>query len=189
MNRGRFYLNGELREQDISFFAVSRHNGSAPIPSHTTFISHQQADSAKAVEVARLLSRNNHPCYVDVFDPDVDGNDPKLESHIRNTIGSCGKLMAVVSPATRSSWWVPLEIGVALEKEKHLATYLLTLESLPNYLWLWPMLRSDRDILQWAKDTQSQSAGGLLSKWRTRSMESKRSYAPQQPPTTPHFVV
>ena len=189
MNRGRFFIDGVLREQNITFLAVGRHNGSVSMPAHTTFISHQETDSAKAAEVARLLSKNNHPCYVDVFDPEADGNDPKLESYLRRVIGSCGKLMALVSPATKSSWWVPLEIGVALEKEKHLATYLLTLESLPNYLRLWPILRNDQDVLQWAQDTQSQSASGLLGKWRERSKESRRSYARQQPPTSRRFHI
>ena len=93
------------------------------------------------------LGQLAYPCYLDTFDPGVAGDSPYLEGYLRQVIGRCRALMAIVSPKTRSSWWVPLEIGVALEKEKHIATFLLTEVDLPSYLWLWPMLRDDQDAV------------------------------------------
>ena len=87
--------------------------------------------------LAMTPSREGYPCYVDTFDPTIDGDSPHLESYVRQVIGRCRALMAIVSTATISSWWVPLEIGVALEKEKHMATFLLTEVDLPSYLWQW----------------------------------------------------
>ena len=60
---------------------------------------------------------------------------------------------------------------------KHIATYLLTAEDLPIYLWQWPMLRSDRDALQWAQDTQGETVSGMNRRWRMRDRSEKLSYA------------
>ena len=124
-----------------------------------------------------MLSRQGYPCYLDTFDPSVDGDSPNLESYLRKVIAACTNLMAIVSQVTKTSWWVPLEIGVALEKEKHIATYLLNAEDLPSYLWLWPMLRSERDAITWAQDTQKQSFATMNNNWRLRTELQKRSYS------------
>ena len=113
----------------------------------TKEIQTESNDKDAAERLAVSLSSRDYPCYLDTFDPNVDGDSPELESYLRRVIDLCNNLMAMVSRTTRMSWWVPLEIGVALEKEKHIATYLLTAEDLPIYLWQWPMLRSDRDAL------------------------------------------
>ncbi|MYC38093.1 MAG: toll/interleukin-1 receptor domain-containing protein [Chloroflexi bacterium] len=141
------------------------------------FISHQSNDRPAAEKVALTLGRMGYPCYLGIFDPSVAGNDPYLESYLRQVIGRCRALMAIVSPATRSSWWVPLEIGVALEKEKHIATFLLTEVDLPSYLWLWPMLRDDQDAVSWANDLGKYSVTQINHYWRARTRLQKRSYA------------
>ena len=147
------------------------------MPPNTTFISHQSRDALSAEKVATTLSRQGYPCYLDTFDPSVDGDSPDLESYLRKVIAACTNLMAIVSQATKTSWWVPLEIGVALERQKHIATYLLNAEDLPSYLWLWPMLWNERDAITWAQDTQKQSVATMNSNWRLRTEPQKRSYS------------
>ena len=143
----------------------------------TKDIQTESNDKDAAERLAVSLSSRDYPCYLDTFDPNVDGDSPELESYLRRVIDLCNNLMAMVSRTTRMSWWVPLEIGVALEKEKHIATYLLTAEDLPIYLWQWPMLRSDRDALQWAQDTQGETVSGMNRRWRMRDRSEKLSYA------------
>ena len=172
MNNGRLFINGERR-----FYSFSPSETTASLVlSGDTFISHQSSDRVTAERVATALSNHGYPCYVDTLDPDVDGDSPYLESYLRQIIGRCLGLMAMVSRATKTSWWVPLEIGVALEKGKHIATYLVASEDLPSYLWQWPMLRSDQDAISWAQDTHNYSVTQMNENWRSRTRFQQRSY-------------
>ena len=71
---------------------------------------------------------------------------PGLANHLLKRIDECDQLLAVVSPTTAGSWWVPWEIGVGSEKHYFLATYLHGQAELPSYLKKWPILRSMADI-------------------------------------------
>ena len=177
MNQGRLFVHGQSLHRNLTLSQARPEGEQIQVPSNSTFISHQSNDKDAAERVAISLSRQGYPCYLDTFDPNVDGDRPELESYLRRVIDLCNNLMAMVSRTTRMSWWVPLEIGVALEKEKHIATYLLTAEDLPSYLWQWPMLRSDRDALQWAQDTQGKTVSGMNRRWRMRDRSEKLSYA------------
>ena len=186
MNQGRLYVNGELQAQDIrksryfsDFVTFSRGSLTGMpilIPSKTTFISHQSGDARAAERVATMLSSRGYPCYLDTLDPNVDGDSGDLESYLRGVIGQCEGLMALISSTTRTSWWVPLEIGVALEKRRYIASYLLDQENLPSYLWQWPMLRNNEDAVKWAGDTRRLSADSISRNWRSRTRLEKRSY-------------
>lgn len=176
MNQGRLFVAGQLQHRNLTLTGATPGGTQIQVPSNATFISHQSNDENAAERVAVYLSSRGYPCYLDTLDPNVDGDSPGLESYLRRVIAICNNLMAIVSRTTRASWWVPLEIGVALEKEKHIATYLLTSEDLPSYLWQWPMLRSDRDVLQWAQDAQKETVAGINRNWRMRSQSEKLSY-------------
>ena len=176
MNQGRLFVAGQLLHGNVTVTGTVPPGSSFQMPSNATFISHQGNDKNVAERVALLLSSHGYPCYLDTLDPSVDGDSPDLESYLRQIITLCNNLMAIVSRTTRTSWWVPMEIGVALEKEKHIATYLLTSEDLPSYLWQWPMLRGDQDALQWAQDTQRETVAGMNRNWRIRSQSEKLNY-------------
>ena len=178
MNRGTMYANAQAVRADVGLSDFDSGGDFWGIPTALTFVSHQSRDREAAVDVARVLSRGSRRCYVDVFDPDVDGNDPLLERYLRGIIRRCDSLIAVVSQATRESWWVPLEIGVALDREKHIATYLAGRVDLPNYLWLWPVLRSDSDVAQWGNDMGLKEATQINAGWRSLSRSQKESGYP-----------
>lgn len=95
------------------------------------FVSHQEQDSMTASLVSVSLLINDLKSYLDVVDDALTKDGPELADHIRSRMNDCDQLMAVVSKNTKSSWWVPWEIGVASEKNFRIATY--TAESL-NYL-------------------------------------------------------
>jgi hypothetical protein len=176
MNQDRLFVAGQLQYRDLSLSQALSGGAQIQFPSNASFISHQSNDKDAAEKVAVFLSSRGYPCYLDTFDPNVDGDGPELESYLRRVIALCNSLMAMVSRTTRTSWWVPLEIGVALEKEKHIATYLLTSEGLPSYLWQWPMLRRGQDALQWAQDTQRETAAEMNKSWRMRNQSEKLNY-------------
>lgn len=78
------------------------------------FLSHQKADSELTARIAARLKVNHGlDCYLDLIDPYVNGSVERLADHIRNEMGRCTQLLAVVSPSTANSQWVPWEIGMA----------------------------------------------------------------------------
>jgi hypothetical protein len=114
------------------------------------FISHQQSDSARATLIAkRLRSLHQIESYLDVIDPAIAKSGEALTEYVRLQLGRCTQLLAVVSAATKASWWVPWEIGVATEKDFPLATFGGD-TTLPEYLHKWPVLKSDRDLDSYA---------------------------------------
>lgn len=129
------------------------------------FISHQRADSQLAIAISHRL-RHQHAIdtYLDVIDDSLGLTAGDLGDHVRARLGQCTQLLAVVSQATRTSWWVPWEIGVATEKHYPLATYAGGPEAVPEYLRRWPYLRSDADLDRYAAASRVAEA-----EYRTRS--------------------
>lgn len=133
------------------------------------FLSHQKTDSAVALKVqGHLKSNHDIDCYLDVIDPKLN-NGEDIAAHVRNELDRCTQLLAVVSDATKGSWWVPWEIGVATEKDFPLATFGGSIE-LPEYLKKWPYLRSISDLDKYAEASKDASKRVL-----TANMESASS--------------
>lgn len=120
------------------------------------FISHQQRDSSLSAQIAyRLRTVHNIDSYLDVIDPYVGKDINILADHIRVEMGKCTQLLAVITPATAASQWVPWEVGVATEKEFPLATYSGGNSMPPEFLRSWPYLRSDADLDLYAAASKS----------------------------------
>jgi nucleoside 2-deoxyribosyltransferase len=117
------------------------------------FISHQQADSSKAYEIARYLRiYHSIDSYLDVVDPKIGTQQgPELAEHVRKEMDSCDSLLAVVSSETAKSQWVPWEIGIATEKDFPLATYADTALPLPEFLQKWPYIKSPTELDKYAR--------------------------------------
>ena len=164
MNTGQLYVSGQVQNVMLSAEQAAK----LPGGSHAIFISHQNNDKQTAVDLARRISSAGRPCYVDVMDPFIDGDSPQLEKYLRQVIGNCSALLAVVSHNTVTSWWVPLEIGVALDREKHIGTYRITKENLPSYLYQWPIMDSTDQAVAWAKATNNRTAEFTHLLWRQR---------------------
>lgn len=160
MNYGTLYLNGEAQSRTY-FTKSSQASGRYDI-----FISHQQKDAVAAVRLARYISRLGIPCYIDILDSDVDGDSPGLEGYLRQVIDHCRGLLAIVSASTKSSWWVPMEIGVALQCGKHIGTYMAELTFLPSYLWQWPVMNTDLEATKWSIAAGKYSSAYTNRAWR-----------------------
>ncbi len=115
------------------------------------FLSHQRNDAGLAAQIARRLTvQHNIDSYLDVIDPFIDSPGEDLAAHIRAELGKCNQLLAVISETTRSSQWVPWEIGVATEKSFPLATYSSAHSLPPEFLRKWPYLQSEGDLDEYA---------------------------------------
>ena len=115
------------------------------------FVSHQRNDSRLAGHVASQIRLNGLDTYVDVIDDALVKDGPQLADHLLQRMNECQQLMAVVSEATKASWWVPWEIGVGSEKGFRMASYSRQLVALPSYLRKWPDLHTDGDIAAYCR--------------------------------------
>lgn len=119
------------------------------------FLSHQKADSELTGRIAaRLRIVHGLDCYLDLIDPHV-GPVERLADHIRTEMGRCTQLLAVISPSTANSQWVPWEIGMATEKDFPLATFSGGNALPPEFLRKWPYLRTEGDLDKYAAATKS----------------------------------
>ncbi len=122
------------------------------------FVSHKNEDKNTAEKVAETIAKCGLTAYLDIWDPNVDGDGPELVDYISSVIGCCNSLIAVVSHKTVSSWWVPLEIGIAITKKLYLGTFLASTymkSNFPSYLWKWPVLENTRDLENWCRARQA----------------------------------
>ena len=122
------------------------------------FVSHKSNDTAKAVEIAERISRNGLSAWVDVADPTGVRDGPDLADYIRRILIASRSLMALVTTATKDSWWVPFEIGIAFEQQKLLASYG-SRANLPSFLYKWPNVQTDMQLDRWCRELGSSSKG------------------------------
>lgn len=115
------------------------------------FVSHKNSDSSLAQQVARRVRANGLDTYLDAVDDALLKDGPDLADYLLQRISECQQLIAVVSSATKDSWWVPWEIGVGSERNFRMATYSEQYVSLPSYLEKWPALHTDRHIDQYCE--------------------------------------
>lgn len=110
------------------------------------FISHKNTDALVAERVARRVRANGLNVYLDTIDDALSKDGADLAAHLLKRMGECQQLIAVVSSATKESWWVPWEIGVGAEKGFRMASFSESYVSLPEYLQKWPALHTDHHI-------------------------------------------
>ena len=143
------------------------------------FISHKLEDAQQAKAIADRL-RNVHQIesYLDVLDPVIGKSGEELARYIRDKLATCTQLLAVITPATKESWWVPWEIGVASEKDYPLATYGGTV-ALPDFLKKWPVLKSEQHLDAYARASQQADRERLLLE-RTATASAARKSSTQE---------
>lgn len=113
------------------------------------FISHQKQDSLIARKVKdHLENEHSIECYLDVVDPNLVKGE-EIADYVRRELSKCSLLLAIVSDATKNSWWVPWEIGVATEKNYPLASFGMNI-ILPEFLMKWPYLKGTSDLDKYA---------------------------------------
>jgi hypothetical protein len=148
--------------------------GESGISSADVFISHQYIDTDAAVHAASIVQRAGVSAYVDVWDPDVQGDSPTLEVHLRSIIRGTSALLVIATPEAKESWWVAFEIGAAREAGKLLSSQIDQDNDvpLPSYLKIWPIIPCDKMLEKWANDVRQYLERGAydvdmaLSTWK-----------------------
>ena len=125
------------------------------------FVSHRSGDDEVAEEVARCARTYGLTAWVDsdYLDPSDDG--PEMASKIKRVIERSYCLMAVVSRATKSSWWVPFEIGIASDMDRFLSSYGDPVVELPSFLAAWPRVKNHTELHEWCEEVKRQKRAYL----------------------------
>lgn len=110
------------------------------------FISHKDIDRDIAISIAKFLEKRQITYYLDALDPRIEFDGEEITKYLQRCLSKCTHLLAVLSNATRFSWWVPFEIGLATEKQYPIASFLVANIKLPEYLASWPRLKGDYDL-------------------------------------------
>lgn len=113
------------------------------------FVSHTTNDDNLADRVATVIRSCGLTAWVDSEHLAPHDDDPGMASKIKQVIGRSYCLLAIVTNATNSSWWVPFEIGVASERERYLSTFGSPLQLLPSFLSVWPRVKDDTELRSW----------------------------------------
>lgn len=117
------------------------------------FISYQRGDLDSAVKVAEYLENAGIDIYFDRYDGDLkihhQNNDPKkVTQSICAGINNSSHMLAIVSPNTITSSWVPFEVGYGFDKTDLSVLCLKGIPKggLPEYLRMMPIIRDIYDL-------------------------------------------
>lgn len=85
------------------------------------FISYQKKDREAALKVAEYLQGAGIDVYIDVYDSELriqhqNDNPKEVTNAICNGINNSSHMLALISPETMYSTWVPFEIGYGYDK-------------------------------------------------------------------------
>ena len=139
------------------------------------FISHKKEDSLEARRIKLELDILGVEAYLDLLDSSIIGGGKSLTDHIKSQLNQCSDIIVVMSEATKNSWWVPFEIGMAAQIDMPTASYLTSSVKLPDYLEYWPRLKSVSDVATYVA-VRNDVANDL--KQRHPNIYSKPMYRP-----------
>ncbi len=129
------------------------------------FISHRQADVAPALRIAWLANDAGFEYWLDVLDPTLKAAKPASSlltaAIIEMALLNCTHVIAVMTPATRGSLWLPYEYGRVKEDlpfSLDAACWLhpkLSPQDFPEYLVLGAQTRSEKSVKRWLATSMS----------------------------------
>ena len=88
-----------------------------------------------------------------------------------------------MSGSTKSSWWVPFEIGIAANQDLPTVTYLQDYITLPEYLDYWPRLKNLSDISKYVAARKNR----LQEQNVRKNLDSSVEMFSYKPSTTEEF--
>lgn len=110
------------------------------------FISHKNEDSLIAKRLDFEFKSHGVNTYLDVIDEQISNNGKALTEHIKNAMSECSDIIVVMSEKTKSSQWVPFEVGMSAQRNMPTVTFLVENVHLPEFLEYWPRLKDYSDV-------------------------------------------
>lgn len=134
-----------------------RPDGSLPNAITRVFVSHKQQDRDEALRVAWLATQAGHYFWLDILDPVLASgrlNPFQTAAAIEMALLNCTHVIALITPQSGASRWIPYEYGRVKEPTPHAlnaASWLhpQTAQPIPEYLYLGAPTKSEPDISRW----------------------------------------
>lgn len=143
------------------------------------FVSHRQVDVGPAVSIAYLACQEGFDYWLDVLDPGLGGLPGSLRAQsptpqqsaaaiaavIEMALLNSTHVVAVMTPNTKGSQWVPYEYGRVKEPAPltlQAACWVagsLTASALPEYLYLGVITRTESELRSWLQ-SEHRNYGG-----------------------------
>ena len=150
-----------INRATIASATLSKSAGS-PRPNKTcVFISHKREDSVLAQEVGDLLTEMEIDIWLDLRElkagaPSKPSEHAALAQSIETGLANSTHLLALITPKTQGSWWVPYEIGSARAGGRELAFLLhKDVPTMPSYFVFGEWLVDQEAVCSWAEKISS----------------------------------
>lgn len=139
------------------------------------FISYERHDEPSATAAYAALRAAKITAYLDLLDPNLKKGE-NATSAILSGVEKCTHLLTIVSQTTKSSWWVPFEVGAATRSAKRITTYRRDSTVLPDYLTIWPVVNNlrelDRFIVRYFQDRAHSETNYTFAEARYKTLNS-----------------
>jgi hypothetical protein len=134
------------------------------------FVSHSSKDKDAARRVATAIMAMSVDVYFDEMDDclkRVGVGDVGVVRCIQSGLDSSSHLLGLITSNTKSSWWVPYEIGGAMGQKKECA-HLVTAEvnSLPEYIKAGKVLVDQFDLERWVASIKGTTQDAIREEMR-----------------------
>ncbi len=98
-------------------------------------------------------------------EPRTDEEHLRLTHTIEAGLKASTHLLALITPSTKGSWWVPFEIGSCRARGKPLAFLLhKEVKYLPSFMKLGISLENKHEFYDWAKELSRSRGASLANK-------------------------
>jgi hypothetical protein len=134
-----------------------RPSGALPGLGTRVFISHKQENRDEALRVAWIVNQLGHPFWLDVLNPQLAAASQspfQLASIIEMALLNCTHVIALITPQSDSSRWIPYEYGRVKEPSAYSLKAACWLHpkrttKLPEYLELGVITKDRNEIENW----------------------------------------
>lgn len=112
------------------------------------FLSHASKDKEAVRNIGGYIMKAGVDIYLDENDSDLQTAIESPDNHssvtqcIENGLSKSTDILCIVSEDTKSSWWVPYEVGYGKKSDAQIATLLLEdVREIPSYLYISKLLK------------------------------------------------
>jgi hypothetical protein len=164
---GKAIFEGTAAPSNDTVRLLEEQRKRGPLPQvRRLFVSHRQVDYNQALRLAYLACNEGFDYWLDILDPSLtattsgEAKAAAVATIIEMALLNCTHIIAVMTPNTRGSEWVPYEYGRAKEAppiSSNAACWVApqVQSSLPDYLHLGPVHKTESDIRNWLRAQRS----------------------------------
>jgi hypothetical protein len=135
----------------------ARPNGADPHGIKRVFVSHKQENRSEALRVAWLAQQEGCYYWLDILEPTLQGgslSNVQIAGIIEIALLNCTHVIALITPESVKSRWIPYEYGRAKEPTPYALNAASWLhpnaqKPIPEYLYLGVITKHEHEIRRW----------------------------------------